>query len=116
MIDQFLHFFGAEPRDAEHFPDALGEGFFQLLVQRKGALPNQLGNLLGEGGPDPLDPGQFAAGDQFGNGPILGLDDPGPLGIGPDFERVLPGQFQQLGDFSQDPGDFLVFHIPCRAG
>ena len=61
-------------------------------------------------GPDPPDPGQVAAGDQFRNGPILGLDDPGPLGVGPDFERVLPGQFQQLGDFSQDLGNFLVFH------
>ena len=27
-VDQFLHFFWAEPRDAEHIPDALGEGFF----------------------------------------------------------------------------------------
>ena len=98
LVMERLDLLGSQSLKLEELKDPLGEGALQLLVVCEAARGHQFRHLLGDRLPDPLDLTKALLLDQRLDRLTQGLQSPGGVGVSTDLERVLPLQFEQLGD------------------
>ena len=99
---QQLDLFRPEPLKLKKLKDPLGKGGLQLLVVGKPPSRHQFRHLLRDRLADPLDRAETLLGDQPPDRLTQRLQRPGGIRIGADLERILPLQFQKLGNMLQD--------------
>ena len=91
-----------------------GELLFELFELGQLAGGDDLDDLFGDPLPDIGKLGEIVSlFDQFGEVVTAGLDGPCGVAVSPDAERVVPLQFQIVGESFEKGGDLTVAH--CRS-
>src|SRR5262249_32933305 len=82
-----------------------------LLIKRKLARGNEQGNLVAQRITDAGDGIKLAGGDDVGQVTFELTDGPRCLGVSQAAKAIFTLQFEEIGDFVEDGGDFVLVHF-----